>query len=699
MARILIVEDSPTQAAKLEFILNGHGFDTETARNGAEAMGLVRARPPDVVVSDIVMPGVTGYELCRQIKAEFVEHQIPVVLVSSLNEPMDIIRGLECGADNFLTKPYEEQHLIDRITALLRNREIRSAKRLSLGVDIVFLGQRLTITSEKEQILDLLISSFEDTVRANRELQASRAELAIAHERIEDYARRLEDKVRVSEEKFALLMETAHDAIIVLDHSGVVREANLKFEELIGRPKSNILGASYAALLDADAAGEQPPSLASLLASPGTRVVDLSLRREDGSQIWVDLSASRVDLAGERLIMMIVHDVTDRKNTEAQFRQLQKMDALGRLTGGVAHDFNNLLGIIVGNADAIVEKAGEDQFMGELAQEVLSAALRGAELTKRLLAFARMQPLDPKRLDIGAVLPGVATMLRRTLGATIEVRMDAAPSLWPIKADQSQVEDALLNLSINARDAMPDGGTLLIEASNEILDEEYAAENLDVVPGAYVLLAVSDTGTGIAPEIIERILEPFFTTKPPGQGTGLGLSMVYGFVKQSGGHLKIYSEIGHGTTIKLYLPRAEGADTEALPTSATDHLQRGGGERILVVDDSAELRAVTIRMLEGLGYRTVEAVNAAAALQLLEAGERFDMLFTDIVMPGGISGEQLIDRARELQPGLPALLTSGYSEVFASGQNMAVAGVGVVRKPYRKVELAARIRDVLSRRG
>ena len=697
MARILIVEDSPTQAAKLEFILSAHGFDTETARNGAEAIGLVRARTPDVVVSDIVMPGITGYELCRQIKAEFAEQQIPVVLVSSLNEPMDIIRGLECGADNFLTKPYEEQHLIDRIGALLRNREIRSAKRLSVGVDIVFLGQRLTITSEKEQILDLLISSFEDTVRANRELQASRAELAIAHERIEDYARRLEDKVRISEEKFALLMETAHDAIVVLDHGGVVREANLKFEELIGRPKSSILGAPYAVLLDADATAAQPPSLGALLDAAGTRVADLSLRREDGSQVWVDLSASRVDLAGERLIMMIVHDVTERKNTEAQFRQFQKMDALGRLTGGVAHDFNNLLGIIVGNADAIAERAGSDQLMGELAQEVLSAALRGAELTKRLLAFARMQPLDPKKLDIGAVLPGVATVLRRTLGATIEVRIDAASSLWPVKADQSQVEDALLNLAINARDAMPGGGRLLIEASNEILDEEYASEHLDVVPGAYVLLSVSDTGTGIPPDIIERILEPFFTTKPPGQGTGLGLSMVYGFVKQSGGHLKIYSELGHGTTIKLYLPRAEETEAESLPASASEGLPRGGGERILVVDDSAELRAVTIRMLEGLGYRTVEAVNATAALRLLEAGERFDLLFTDIVMPGGISGEQLIERARQLQPGLPALLTSGYSEVFASGQNMAVAGVGVVRKPYRKVELAARIREALGK--
>ncbi len=695
MARVLIVEDSPTQAAQLELLLEVRGFETEVARDAEAALAAVRRQLPDVVVSDIVMPGLSGYDLCRQIKADPASAIVPVILVSSLNEPMDIIKGLECGADNFLTKPYQAEHLIHRVTTLLHNRQVRSAGHFTMGIEIVFLGRRFTITSEKEQILDLLVSTFEDTVRANRELQQSRAELALAHAKIAEYANQLEDKVRVSEEKYGLLMENAHDAFIVVDRGGRVMEANRTAEELLGRPKQTLAGVDVHFLLSPSERQPFELDLAALSAGGGARFTDRAVRRADGNMLWVNISASSVEIGGDVIVLLIVHDVTERRNTEAQLRQVQKMDALGRLTGGVAHDFNNLLGVIIGNLDLMTESTSSPEDMAELTQEALDAALRGAELTQRLLAFARKQPLAPRTIEINTLLPGVATMLRRTLGATVDVRIQPGEGLWPTQADPSQVEDALLNLAINARDAMPNGGRLLIETANVTFDDDYVADNLDVTPGDYVMLCVSDEGIGMPPETIERAFEPFFTTKPPGQGTGLGLSMIYGFVKQSGGHVKIYSEPGHGTTIKLYLPRAGRQESDAELPRASVPVAPAGDERILLVEDNVGLRAVVLRMLRDLGYTVLEANNAQEAMVLIESGAEIDLLFTDVVMPGDVTGPELAKLARQWRPALKVLLTSGYSEVFAGNGDTGSAGASLIRKPYRKDELAQKLRSIL----
>jgi signal transduction histidine kinase len=385
----------------------------------------------------------------------------------------------------------------------------------------------------------------------------------------------------------------------------------------------------------------------------------------------------------------------ERRTIESQLRRAQRMEAIGHLTGGIAHDFNNLLGVIIGNVEALLESVRANPDQVELAEEVLKGAGRGADLTHRLLAFARQQPLSPRVVDLNERLPAILAMLRRTLGESIHVSATLAEGLWPTRIDPSQIEDALLNLAINARDAMPNGGGLTIETMNAQLDEHYALLHSDAVSGDYVALSVTDTGVGMSPEIVEHALEPFFTTKEQGKGTGLGLSMVYGFSKQSGGHLSIYSEVGVGTTVRLYLPRdrsgaanveAQPARVDALPT---------GGESILLVDDNVGLRRIAIRRLTSLGYKVREADSGPAALAILKSGERFDLLFTDIGLPNGISGTELADLAQQIQPPLKVLFTTGYAKVQTWNGDPSYETKHLLRKPYRGAELASRIREAL----
>jgi signal transduction histidine kinase len=385
----------------------------------------------------------------------------------------------------------------------------------------------------------------------------------------------------------------------------------------------------------------------------------------------------------------------EHRAVEQRLRQSQKLETIGQLTGGIAHDFNNLLGVVVGNIDLLQEMVKDRPSVAELAEEALNSALRGAELTKRLLAFARQQPLTARTVNLNEVLPNMIGMLSRTLGERIKIDSRLAPVLWPTQVDPSQLEDALLNLAINARDAMPKGGDLLIETANVHLDERQAAVQADILPGDYVTMSVTDTGTGIPPELIERVIEPFFTTKDAGQGTGLGLSMIYGFARQSGGHLSIYSEVGIGTTIRLYFPRQQATVEPAGPVSTAAASSPTGGESILVVDDNAELRRVAVRVLTKLGYQVSEAADGHEALALIKAGERrFDLLFSDLGLPHGLDGADLAAAARLLAPGLKVLFTTGYGVDRRNGSAKVDPAI-LLRKPYRSQELAERIRAVL----
>ena len=411
------------------------------------------------------------------------------------------------------------------------------------------------------------------------------------------------------------------------------------------------------------------------------------------------------DVRGKPLwVTATVQDVTEarvaqqrERELEQQLAQSQKMEAIGNLTGGMAHDFNNLLGVVIGNLDLVRERLVGDPETAQIVDEALEAAWRGSDLTRRLLAFARRQPLRPATIDVNALVGNTVRLLQRLLGEDIEIGLGLAENIWPVVADPAQLEASLANLATNARDAMPGGGRLSISTRNRVLDADYAARNADVTPGEYVLIEVSDTGAGMSQETIKRIFEPFFTTKEPGKGTGLGLSMVFGFLKQSKGHVSVYSEAGVGTAFRLYLPRAH---PEAAPQAAAPRrtAERGAGERVLVVEDDLAVRRVVVRQLGDLGYGVAAVDRAAAALELLER-ERFDLLFTDIVMPGGLDGVELARLAAERWPALKVLLTSGFPDVRAGNTRSLADGPRLLSKPYSRDELAHALRVALEASG
>ncbi len=381
---------------------------------------------------------------------------------------------------------------------------------------------------------------------------------------------------------------------------------------------------------------------------------------------------------------------------EAALRQAQKMEAVGQLTGGVAHDFNNILQVIVGNLEIIRRLVPADA--GRIQRSVEQAAngaRQAAALTQRLLAFSRRQPLDPKPIDVNTLVGAMSDLLNRSLGETIAVETVRAAGLWKIEADPNALESAILNLAVNARDAMPDGGRLTIETTNAYIDDVYAISHAEVTPGQYVLISISDTGFGMDAATATKAFEPFFTTKPVGQGTGLGLSQVYGFAKQSGGHVKIYSEVGRGTTVKLYLPRLVGSAEEAQAQPAIPVPEGSEQETILVVEDDDGVRAYSVGALRELGYRVIEAHNGPSALRLLEDQAQVDLLFTDVVLPGGLTGAQLAAQARALRPGLKVLFTTGYARNAIFHHGRLDKGVQLITKPFSFADLAAKVRDVL----
>jgi signal transduction histidine kinase len=398
-----------------------------------------------------------------------------------------------------------------------------------------------------------------------------------------------------------------------------------------------------------------------------------------------------------RYLVGVVEDVTERKAVEDQLRQAQKMEAIGNLTGGVAHDFNNLLTVILGNLDFLQEDVSGNASAQEEINIIMQASERGADLTRHMLAFSRRQPLQAKTVDVNALIATTIRLLGRTLGAHISVEVRTTADLPAALVDPSQLETALLNIAINARDAMPNGGTLTISTHVAELDEGYTARHPEAVPGIYVAIEIADSGTGIASELLERIFEPFYTTKATGQGTGLGLSMDYGFIKQSGGHINVYSEVGHGTVFKLFLPRAKPPARKAVAEFiAPRDAKPVGNEVILAVEDNPDIRATVVRQLRDLGYRVREADSADAALQILDAAEPVDLLFTDVIMPGELNGKELANKARAMRADLKVLFTSGFPGTSNDRGAQLEPGDAFLGKPYHKNDLARAVEQALS---
>lgn len=419
--------------------------------------------------------------------------------------------------------------------------------------------------------------------------------------------------------------------------------------------------------------------------------------RKDGTEFWSFAYITILDHPeyGD-VAVSIISDISERKNLEEQLRQSQKMEVVGHLAGGVAHDFNNLLGVMIGNAEMLKPLADGDDSAERNVDAIIRAVSRGASLTQRLLSFSRRQVLDSKPAALRDLVLDLEDMLKRTLGATIELAIHPGPEDSVVSIDAHQFENALMNLSINARDAMPDGGKLTIEISNITLDEQYTAQHENVNPGDHILVAVSDTGTGMTPEVLENVFEPFYTTKEVGVGSGLGLSMVYGFVKQSKGHISIYSEVGHGTTVKLYFPLSAGAMGKLTDTSWEKSEQAPGLARILVVEDDPNLREIPVGILTRQGYEVAQAKDGAEAIDLLKSTP-FDLLFTDIILPGGVNGVDVASEAKKIQTNIKILYTTGYAENAILTGSHSNKGISVVSKPYQQIELLEKIRQALDK--
>ena len=515
-----------------------------------------------------------------------------------------------------------------------------------------------------------------------------------------------------SERRYRRLVEAVVDyAIFQLDLHGVVSTWNVGAERIKGYKVSEIVGRHFSQFYTPeDRAAGVPDRALATAASVGRYEAEGWRVRQDGSRFWASVVIDAIydDNRNVTGFAKVTRDVTERheaqkllRETQDQLLAAQKMEAVGQLSGGIAHDFNNLLMIVQGNVETAQRQARQYPDATTL-QRSLNNAMRGAQraaaLTSRLLAFSRRQALDPKPLDVNRFISSSVEFLQRSLGETIEIEAVTNAGLWRIEADPNHLESALVNLAINARDAMPEGGKLTLEAANAFADQDYVRLNPEITEGQYVVICVTDTGTGMARDVAAHAFEPFFTTKEAGQGTGLGLSQVYGFAKQSGGHVKIYSEPGQGTTVKMYFPRLLRRD-EGEEESNQDLVAQGeADETILVVEDDADLRSYLADMLRGLDYGVIAAGNAQQALQVLgDAGRRVDVMMTDVVMPG-LNGRDLARRAREVRPDLRVLYMTGYSRNAVIHQGRLEDGVELIEKPVGQAQLAARIREILDRR-
>ena len=512
-----------------------------------------------------------------------------------------------------------------------------------------------------------------------------------------------EARLREEEAKYRRTVDLAPAGIAHVGADGRFLMVNEFLCRMLGYGRDELLAMNVVDVTAEDDRAETQDILVQRAAGsvPSGRLVK-RYRHRDGRLIWADVtfvSEAGVGRSGP-YGLAIINDITLQKQAEterlrfaAQLQQAQKMEAIGQLTGGMAHDFNNLLAVILGNLDFLGELPGLPESAQELVQGAAEAALRGAELTRNLLAFARRQPLAPAPAEIAKVVQDAGKLLARTLGGNVVLEVQLGDALWPILIDAAQLESAILNLAVNARDAMPGGGKLTIEARNVTLDPDDCQQNAEAVPGDFVVVTVSDTGTGMPPEIVAKAFDPFFTTKGVG-GTGLGLSMVHGFVRQSGGHTRLYSEFGRGTRIDLYLPRAAAAVAPSTaPALPLERARRG--ESVLVVEDNDPLRRLALRRLADLGYQTIEARDAAEALSVLRGATPIDLLFTDMVMPGGMTGRELAEAAQALRPRLKVLFTSGFTAVAPVEHGGPDLGQALLTKPYQMATLARRVRAAL----
>jgi PAS domain S-box-containing protein len=703
---VLVVEDSLTQAQQLQGVLASEQLEVKVAPDAECGLQLFQAMDFDLVITDIGLPGMSGIDFCKRIKNHSTKKDVPVILLTSIADPMNIVRGLECGANSFIRKTCDADQLLVRVNTILATRVSRNGKK-EAGVQVEFQGKTLTINSDKEQILDLLVSTFEDIVRTNQELQRSKADLALAKRQVDEYAQKLESQVRTTEDKwnraeqalvesercYRRLVEFSPDAIFISRASKIIF-ANKPCLKLFGAIATNqVLAKSVLDFIHPDDHANLMDRIRNLESGKPVPLSEGRIIRIDGTLLDVEISVAPFLEDGAPAVQIVCRDISDRKVLEAQFRQAQKMEAIGKLAGGIAHDFNNLLTIIIGHCEFLIADLPADASMKNSVLDIQKAGLRASDLTRQLLAFSRKAVVEPKVLDLNAVVVNMESMLQRLIGEDITLTTTLAPILGRIRADAGQIEQVIVNLVVNARDAMPQGGMLTITTCNVDLGYDYVMLHPHVKSGHYVMLAVSDTGTGMSQAMKERIFEPFFTTKEQGKGTGLGLATVYGIVTQSGSHIEVESEIGQGTTLYVYFPSIESCQLST--KSSHDKIVPRGKETVILVEDEDEVRTITRMALQFLGYTVLEAGSGTEAIRQCQSHpEPIHLLISDVVMPE-MGGRQVAENVATIKPGIKVLFFSGYTDDAVVRHGISKSEVAFLQKPFRMEGLAKKVREVL----
>ena len=665
-ARILIVDDDDHNLFAMEEVLRDIGH-VVSAKSGEEALKQLLQHDFAVILLDVLMPGMDGYETAALIRARERSRYVPIIFLTAVNkDDAHMLRGYSMGAVDYVFKPVEPQIL-----------------RSKVGVFVELFRKTQEVRAKAEHEQRLLQENFR--VRTEK-IMAERA-------------------LRRSEERQAVIIQSLPIALYA-GEPGRETEApqfvSDNVEALCGFParkfmESRDFWSSRIHPEDRDRVLQE----FTRLRKTGSLAIEYRWRGADEKyRYFLDQAVLvRDDQARPKEIFGTLLDVTERKQLEQQLIHAQKMDAIGKLTGGIAHDFNNMLTVVIGSLDRLRRTQKGDAGTLKRIDMALSGAMRCSDLTRQLLAFARRQPLRPQAVDLNDLVAGIADMVRRVLGEAIELVIEPGTELWPATTDPTQIESALLNLVVNARDAMPNGGRLSLRTANVTVGDREPALGGDLTPGDYVMVVVTDTGVGIPTEIRDRIFEPFFTTKPAGHGTGLGLSIIYGFVKQSGGHIRLETETGRGTEFSIYLPRATAVETEPRArVAALEGIPRArDGEVVLAVEDDETVRQIAVDALKDLGYAVHESPNGPIALDLLREQPKIDLLFTDFAMPGGINGRDLAAQVSTQRPGIKVLLTSAYTDrLYAEGA--PPLPMRFLSKPYREGELALAVRAALDDR-
>jgi two-component system, cell cycle sensor histidine kinase and response regulator CckA len=757
-AKVLIVDDRQANVRLLELMLQGAGYVSVTSTVDPRLVcDLHRTNQYDLILLDLQMPGLDGFQVMRELREVEPEGYLPVLVVTAHADQR--LHALQAGARDFISQPFDHLEALTRIHNMLEVRLLlRESRSRTAGVEsryrglleaapdaMVVVNQAgeivlLNVQAEKQfgymrdelvgqRITNIIPEGFAERLRADglrstedalaqqigtgielsarrkdgsefpieimlSPLESSEGILVTAAIRNITARKVSEQRLRDSEEEYRLLFESNPHPMWVFDVETLAFLAvNDAAVRVYGFSKEEFLGMTIKEIRPPEEVAALLEYLPTMPAAPSLPAVHVKHRKKDGSLLEVVGHTSPIEFHGRRARLVLATDVTETKRLEAQLLQAQKMDAVGRLAGGVAHDFNNLLGVIVGYADLARRQLGVAHPVRGRIDEILKASERAAGLTRQLLAFSRRQVLQPKLLDLNEVIAYAEKMLGRLISEDIDIVVRPGPDIGTVRADRGQVEQIVLNLAVNARDAMPAGGSLTLETAN--VDQAYATAHPPSAPGHYVMLAVSDTGVGMDASTQAHIFEPFFTTKPEGEGTGLGLATVYGIVNQSGGHISVYSEPGRGTTFKVYLPRIDEPVERSGPVAPAEVPR--GHETILVVEDIESLREVIRETLEESGYTVLLASNGEDALMLCrERAGQIDLLLTDVVMPK-LGGGALARLLLALRPALRVLYMSGYSEGAISQHGILGEGVTLLEKPFSVDKLLRVVREALDR--